>query len=87
MSANDAEDYQWQKKTDGTFVDMEGAASSTLEIGAEDVGTYRCVVSNQFGETVSEEASVEMRPAPTCGTPTGGKAMFGAKAQLYADFL
>ena len=86
MSANDAEGYQWQKKTDGTFVDMEGAASSTLEVGAEDVGTYRCVVSNRFGETVSEEASVETRPAPTCGTPTGGKATLGAKAQLNADF-
>ena len=86
VSANDAEGYQWQKKTDGTFVDMEGVASSTLEVGAEDVGTYRCVVSNRFGETVSEEASVEMRPAPSCGTPTGGNAVFGEKAQLYADF-
>ncbi|MGN1414988.1 MAG: InlB B-repeat-containing protein [Anaerovoracaceae bacterium] len=86
LSANDVEGYQWQKNVDGTFVDMEGETSSTLEVDAENTGTYRCIVSNRFGNTVSQEASVTILPAPACGTPTGGNAAFGAKAQLYADF-
>ena len=83
MSANSAESYQWQKKVDGTFVDMEGATSSTLEVGIEDAGTtYRCIVSNRYGETVSEEASVEKGLAPSCGTLSGVKVTLGAKAQF-----
>ena len=83
VSANSAESYQWQKKVDGTFVDMEGATSSTLEVGIEDVGTtYRCIVSNRYGETVSEEASVEKGLAPSCGTLSGVKVTLGAKAQF-----
>ena len=83
VSANSAESYQWQKKVDGTFVDMEGATSSTLEVGIEDAGTtYRCIVSNRYGETVSEEASVEKGLAPSCGTLSGVKVTLGAKAQF-----
>ncbi|MGM9636105.1 MAG: hypothetical protein ACI3YE_08155, partial [Candidatus Avispirillum sp.] len=82
VSANNAESYRWQKKVDGTFVDIEGETSSTLEVGVEDVGTYRCVVSNRFGETVSEEASVEKGLAPSCGTLSGVKVTLGAKAQF-----
>ena len=82
VSANNAESYRWQKKVDGTFVDMEGATSSTLEVGVEDVGTYRCIVSNKYGETVSEEASVGKGLAPSCGTLSGVKVTLGAKAQF-----
>ena len=82
VRANNAESYQWQKKVDGAFVDIEGATSSTLEVGVGDVGTYRCVVSNASGETVSEEASVTTNPAPSCGTLSPVKAAFGEKAQF-----
>lgn len=82
VSANNAESYLWQKKVDGTFVDIEGETSSTLEVGVEDVGTYRCVVSNRFGETVSEEASVGKGLTPSCGTLSGVKVTLGAKAQF-----
>ena len=82
VSANNAESYLWQKKVDGTFVDIEGETSSTLEVGVGDVGTYRCVVSNRFGETVSEEASVGKGLTPSCGTLSGVKVTLGAKAQF-----
>ena len=86
VSANSAESYRWQKKVDGTFVDIEGAVSSTLEVGVGDVGTYRCVVSNRFGETVSGEASVTTRPVPSCGTLSGVEAALGEKAQFGVSF-
>ena len=82
VSANNAESYRWQKKVDDTFVDIEGATSSTLEVGVEDVGTYRCVVSNRFGETVSEEANVGTGVAPSCDTLSGVNVTLGAKAQF-----
>ncbi len=80
--ANHAESYQWQKKTDGAFVDMEGEVSATLEVGVGDVGTYRCIVRNRFGETVSEEASVTKGKIPSCGTLSGGHAALGEKMVL-----
>ena len=82
VTAENAESYQWQKKAGGEFTDIEGQTSSTLQVGPQDAGTYRCVVSNAYGETVSEEASVETRPAPTCGTLSGVNAALGAKAQF-----
>ena len=82
VSANNAESYRWQKKVDGTFADIEGATSSTLEVGAGDVGTYRCIVSNKYGETVSEEASVGKGLAPSCGSLSGVNVTLGAKAQF-----
>ena len=86
VSANNAESYQWQKKVDGAFADIEGATSSTLEVGVGDVGTYRCVVSNAYGETVSEEATVTMHPAPSCGTLSPVKATLGTKAEFGVSF-
>ena len=82
VGVNNAQSYQWQRKADDKFVDIEGADSSTLEVGVEDVGTYRCVVSNAYGETVSEEANVTMYPAPVCGILKGVTAMLGAKAEF-----
>lgn len=82
VSANNAISYRWQKKVDGTFADIEGATSSTLEVGVGDVGTYRCIVSNKYGETVSEEASVGKGLAPSCGTLSGVNVTLGAKAQF-----
>lgn len=82
VTAENAESYQWQKKAGGEFTDIEGQTSSTLQVGPQDAGTYRCVVSNAYGETVSEEATVTMHPAPSCGTLSGVKATLGAKAQF-----
>ena len=82
VTAENAESYQWQKKAGGEFADIEGQTSSTLKVGPQDAGTYRCVVSNAYGETVSEEATVTMHPAPSCGTLSGVKATLGAKAQF-----
>ncbi|MGI6020946.1 MAG: InlB B-repeat-containing protein [Lachnospiraceae bacterium] len=82
VSANNAESYKWQKKVDDTFVDIEGADSDTLEVGAGDVGTYRCVVSNRYGNTISKEAAVSTRPAPTCGTLNGANKTVGEKIEL-----
>lgn len=82
VTAENAESYQWQKKAGDVFADIEGQTSSTLKVGPQDAGTYRCVVSNAYGETVSEEATVTMHPAPSCGTLSGVKATLGAKAQF-----
>lgn len=82
VTAGNAESYQWQKKVDGVFADIEGQTSSTIQVGPQDAGTYRCIVSNSYGENVSEEASVKMQPAPNCGTITGYNAVFGEKAEL-----
>lgn len=82
VTAENAESYQWQKKAGGEFTDIEGQTSSTLKVGPQDAGRYRCVVSNAYGETVSEEATVTMHPAPSCGTLSGVKATLGAKAQF-----
>ena len=82
VTAENAESYQWQKKVDGVFADIEGQTSSTLQVGPQDAGTYRCVVKNAYGENVSEEASVKMQPAPSCGTLSPVNAAFGEKAQF-----
>ena len=82
VTAENAESYQWQKKAGDVFANIEGQTSSTLKVGPQDAGTYRCVLSNAYGETVSEEATVTMHPAPSCGTLSGVKATLGAKAQF-----
>ena len=82
VTAENAESYQWQKKAGDVFADIEGQTSSTLKVGPQDAGTYRCVVSNAYGETVSEEATVTMHPAPSCGTLSGVKVTLGTKAQF-----
>ena len=86
VTAENAESYRWQKKADGAFVDIEGATSSTLKVGPQDAGTYRCVVKNAYGETVSEEASVTMHPAPSCSTLSEVKAKLGTKAEFGVTF-
>lgn len=86
VTAENAESYQWQKKAGDVFADIEGQTSSTLKVGPQDAGTYRCVVSNAYGETVSEEATVTMHPAPSCGTLSPVKATLGTKAEFGVSF-
>ena len=86
VTAENAESYQWQKKAGDVFADIEGQTSSALKVGPKDAGTYRCVVKNAYGETVSEEATVTMHPAPSCGTLSGVKATLGTKAKFGVSF-
>ena len=86
VTAENAESYQWQKKAGDVFADIEGQTSSALKVGPKDAGTYRCVVKNAYGETVSEEAIVTMHPAPSCGTLSGVKATLGTKAKFGVNF-
>ncbi len=70
--------YQWQKNqanlSNGGH--YSGVTTATLTVsGADssDAANYRCVVSNAYGSTISNEASLTIGanlPAPTDGTPT-----------------
>jgi len=55
--------YQWQRATDGGFVDVEGATTATLS--TTEAGEYRVVVSTVLGSATSEVATVTVLPVPT----------------------
>lgn len=86
VTAENAKSYQWQKKVGSVFTDIEEQTSSALKVGPQDAGTYRCVVKNAYGETVSGEATVTMHPAPGCGTLSGVTATLGTKAKFGVSF-
>ena len=59
--------YQWQKDE----TDLPGDTSSTYTINSfavSDAGSYRCVVSNNFGSATSEEAILTVNQASYNGT-------------------
>lgn len=60
--------YQWQYSSDNiTWVDIEGATESSLEIlsaSESDAGYYRCVVSNYLGTETSDVAELSLKPSP-----------------------
>ncbi|MGM9627574.1 MAG: InlB B-repeat-containing protein, partial [Faecousia sp.] len=88
VTAKNAESYQWQKKLDGVFTDLEGETASTLKLTAtiDDTGTYRCIVRNAYGVTISAEASANWTTATTFSKITGYQVKLGETAQLSVDF-
>lgn len=61
--------YQWQKQAaDGSFASIAGATATPYVIAAaavSDAGVYRCVVSNNFGTVVSNNAALSVGNPPT----------------------
>jgi RHS repeat-associated protein len=50
--------YQWQLLSGGTWQDIAGATGVTLTVSPSSVASYRAVVSNGSGSTISEVATV-----------------------------
>jgi hypothetical protein len=76
--------YQWQKDDD----DIDGATASTYGIdpvGTEDAGTYRCIVTNDYGTATSDEALLTVAELPTNSFPvvdTGQNTCWDNSAQI-----
>ena len=75
VTAEDGETYQWQVKTEDGFKDIEGATAASYTVPAsntEGSTQYRCVVSNDNGESVSPVYTVivtEPSATPETGDP------------------
>ena len=68
--------YQWQKKLNGSFVNVTGAASSSfgfVSAQAVHAGEYRVVVTNAVGTATSNTVSLAVDAAATDGS-SGGDA-------------
>lgn len=82
--------YQWQYSSDGsTWVDIEGAADSFLEIpyvSESDAGYYRCVVSNSFGSVTSDPAQLSLKPSPFATHPKNVSINYDGKTNPTATF-
>ncbi|ENQ1546113.1 hypothetical protein ACEOHC_003925 [Salmonella enterica] len=68
VKADDATDYQWQKKNGSKWDDISGATAAKFEIATSattDSGTYRVVVSGATGSTpvTSDEVTVTVNAA------------------------
>jgi RHS repeat-associated protein len=50
--------YQWQLLSGGSWQDIAGATSATLSVSPSAVASYRTVVSNGSGSTISDVATV-----------------------------
>lgn len=76
--------YLWQKDTG----DISGATDTSYTINPvaeSDAGNYRCVVTNDFGTTTSDEAVLTVAELPTGAYPivdTGKVACYGNSAAI-----
>lgn len=62
-ASGDGLSYCWQKLSDGIWLDIEGgdgASCRIANVGLEDAGQYRCVVSNGGGFVVSNTANLQV---------------------------
>lgn len=85
--------YQWQREAGGTYGNLEdedgisGTTSATLTLTgvmASDAGSYRVLVSNAWGEVVSESATLTVLPAPPIPVAGSfGAAVLGSGAAAY----
>ena len=73
--------YQWQKKVDGEWVNVEGATEATYEIektALTDAGEYRVVVTDKDGEKAESKAAkltVNKKEEGTTPTPIEEKKL------------
>jgi hypothetical protein len=68
--------YQWQKKVNGSFQDIQGATSDSYTLPAvsdNDIGTYRVRVFSIGGNVNSSEVSLNIYKAPTISFITASK--------------
>lgn len=99
--------YQWQKYDESvsSYIsvaekNVSGKTSAKMSIGSSSVinaGTYRCVVSNEYGSTNSDDADVQVDliPAPVIGPVPGVStvafhpqvARAGEKVRIYGQNL
>ena len=76
--------YQWQKDGD----DIAGATDATYTIrpvDEADAASYRCWVSNDFGDAVSDAATLTVAALPTGAYPivdTGQDVCYGAQSPM-----
>lgn len=82
--------YQWQYSADNiTWVDIEGATNSFLEIlsvAESDAGYYRCVVSNSFGSEISDSAELSIKPSPFQTNPKDVTIVYDGNGSPTATF-
>lgn len=92
--------YQWQKDSGGSWSNVPGKIAAKLTFTSSvltDDGSYRCVVSNDFGSTTSNPVQIIVTPipSPTLG-PVGGisavelfprVARTGDKVRIYGQNL
>ena len=82
--------YQWQYSADNiTWVDIEGATNSFLEIPSaaeSDAGYYRCVVSNSFGSEISDSAELSLKPSPFQTNPKDVTIVYDGAESPTATF-
>lgn len=86
--------HQWQVSTDGgrTYTDVEGKRDYGWIIGpvydeSNDGWLYRCIVSNEYGATVSEPGRVtSLYPPKFTGDPTNKTAKAGQGTYFEARF-
>jgi sugar lactone lactonase YvrE len=78
--------YQWQKWTDGTFVDIAGATQATLSFASlltTDAGRYLVIATNSAGSKTSDEAIVTVLTTPEITAQAADKTIYeGQSATL-----
>ncbi|HLX64760.1 MAG TPA: immunoglobulin domain-containing protein [Planctomycetota bacterium] len=68
QAVNDPLTYQWQRNTNGTVQNIQGAVAATLSVTSvaitDDQSQFRCIVTNPYGSTTSNYAKLTVNVAP-----------------------
>jgi hypothetical protein len=77
--------YQWQDNSSGSFANISGATSPTLNLstvtGAMNGRQYKCIITNTCGSVTSNTVTLNINPLPQ-GSISGNSICSGGQPQL-----